>query len=452
MSVDSSTNRPKRVYRGTLKKTHELEKLFKILDARTLRGKGFEGNDKLPYTQRKYNTYGMFAEIKEAIGGDRKTILSRIADHPYGSKAIERRGTSSAKELAWSQTACYQAIKQHPECWDGKKGEFTEKGKKYEADLKRIWEMEYSTPYARLSKGTDPLDMDLNQWLMFWGNPAKSVGTAHLKFTDPMTGRVRYSAAVSFRFAMRRSHASDIQQLIITEDGRFNTEMLKRPKGLHKEEFQNEEQIKALPEFLQNIEILMLDYMGIMFGGRFDALKELTPADVKREFHQIHFYEGKVDLDVDKPIFEPETSFIWRYITDKRLAKNQKLFPRSLTDYNRQLTAAGIAMGQKYPALRLLNDKNQEWNLTTHRGFKHTCISNMALHGVRRDVISDYVGTDEATIKEFYQGGAEENIKHEIGGEAVKQKEPTWRAFVIAFTKVFEARYNQLIAQERMRA
>jgi hypothetical protein len=73
----------------------------------------------------------------------------------------------------------------------------------------------------------------------------------------------------------------------------------------------------------------------------------------------------------------------------------------------------------------------------------------MSLHGVRRDVISDYVGTDEATLIEFYQGGTEVNIDIEIGGLDRKTKEATWRAFVKEVTKIFEKRLDELIALGR---
>lgn len=436
----SNSNSPKRVYRGVLSKTHELEKLFKILDEYTIKG-----DESKPYTERRYKKYGMYEYIKEQLGGDRKTVLNRINDHPLGLKIIERRGSSSKKDQKWIETECYQAIKEYPECWEVDKngrGKLTQKGKNYERSLKLAFE---------LTK-TDPLDMDLNQWLLCWGNPSKARNAAPKMFTDPMTQRLRYDAAIHFRFAMTNSNAPDISALITKKDRRFDVKDLKRPKGLHKEEFQSEEQIKTLPEFLQNTEILMLDYMGVLFGGRFDALKELKPADVKREFGVINFYEGKVDRDVPKDIFEPEVSFIWRYITDKKLAINEKLFPRSISHYNAQLTKAGQELGKKYPHLKFINDKGEEWNLTTHKCFKHTCVSQMTLHGVRRDVVSDYIGTDEATLKEFYQGGGSANIKHEIGGIAIKQQEPTWRAFVIALTKIFEQRYNELIKAHRVDA
>lgn len=435
-SEESVSNRPKRILRGKLSRTHELQKFFEILDEWT--AKGYKG---LPYNQRKY-LQGWQQAVNQAFGKvDPKTIWSRITDFPNGvtESSKIKRGESSNKIEQWERTACFNAIKQHSDSFDAKKGELTRKGKKYENHLKKVW---------AITK-IDPLDMNLDDWLVFWGNPSKSVGTAPPRFTDPMTGRVSFAAAVSFRFAMQKSHAADIQQLIITKDGRFSTDNLKRPKGLHKEEFQSEEQIKTIPEFLQTTELLMMDYMGIIFGGRFDALKDITPADVKREFHQIHFFEGKVKQSVDKPIYEPETAFIWRYITDKRLAKNQKLFTCQLTYYNVALTAAGAAMARKYPALEFRNDKDEVWFLTTHRGFKHTCVSQMALHGVRRDVISDYVGTDEATLKDFYQGGSSVNVDVEIGGLKRQQSEPTWRAFIFAITKVFEARYNQLVAHEQ---
>jgi len=412
----------------TAKKDKDKNKLYTVFDAKT----NPDGRDYL---------YGFKQKAMEKFNvKSQQTITARINQFPKGitEQSKHHKGVQSVVYEKWSQTGCFEAIKQHPECWDAKKGEFTQKGKKYEAHLKEV--------FAITKK--DPLDLNLQEWLVFWGNPSKSQNTAHPKFIDGMTLRVSYASCVSFRFAMQRSHASDIRELITAKDGRFTTDNLKRPTGLHKEEFQNEDQIKALPEFFNSTEVLMADYCGILFGGRFDALKDLTPADVKREFHVIHFYEGKVDRNVDKPIYEPETGFIWEYITYKKLAKNEKLFPHGITWYNAQLTKAGQEMAIKYPELKFLNDKNEEWTLTTHRGFKHTCVSQMALHGVRRDVISDYVGTDEATLKDFYQGGASANIDHEIGGQAVKTKDPTWRAFVYSVTEVFRKRFLALASQK----
>jgi hypothetical protein len=427
----SSGNEASRIYRGSLKTKPELIEFFKTLESLTAKGM-----EKTPYNTPNRYVYGAIDKVMTKFKATRPTVLSRIKDYPNGITESSKPKRADGTFEQWAQTDCFNAIKQHPDAFDARKKEFTKKGKKYEAHLKKVFELTKK----------DPLDLGLEEWLVFWGNPAKSQGTAHPAFTDGMTMRVSYSAAVSFRFAMRRSHAVDIQQLIITEDGRFNTETLKRPKGLHKDEFQSEDQIKALPAFIPDIETLMLNYMGILFGGRFDALKDITPADVKREFHLIHFFEGKVNRDVDKPIFEPETSFIWRYITDRRLTKAQKLFPHNITYYNAILTSAGKAMGKQYPELAFINDKDEEWTLTTHRGFKHTCVTQMQLHGVRRDVISDYVGTDEATLKDFYQGGADVNIMHEIGGLKTKIAEPTWREFVYAITAFFEKRYNELLA------
>jgi hypothetical protein len=343
LSITSSVeNRPQRVYRGKLVKTHELERFFKILDQWT--EKGYENH---PYDKRKYK-YGWQGAIKKAFAGvDPKTIWIRIKDYPNGVNQASKvkRGESSAKYQKWIETACYQAIKGYNECWDARKSEFTQKGKKYEADLKRVFE---------ISK-TDPLDLDFAGWLVFWGNPPKSIGTCHEKFRDGMTGRVRFASAVSFRLAMLKSHIPQIRDLIVTKDGNFTTDKLKRPKGLHKDEFQSENQIKALPAHINSSEVLVLDYSGVIFGGRFDALKDLAPIDIKPQIGKIHFYEGKVDYDVDKQLDEDETRLLLKNIAYKKLGLKEKLLPQHLSTYNRLLTDAGVAMGQANPDNKLID-------------------------------------------------------------------------------------------------
>ncbi|MGA2386667.1 MAG: hypothetical protein ABSG33_09055 [Candidatus Bathyarchaeia archaeon] len=64
------------------------------------------------------------------------------------------------------------------------------------------------------------------------------------------------------------------------------------------------------------------------------------------------------------------------------------------------------------------------------------------------DTISDYIGTDPNTLKEFYRGGSAENIKGEIGGVEVKKQAATWRLFVVELTKRYAARYEQLTGRK----
>lgn len=438
ISAHSTSNKPLKLFRGNLKRSHDLVELFKMLDKYTV-----PQDRNLPYTKRRY-VQGTKKLLAEHFNVDVKTIFDpkkgRIADNPNGLTDASKikRGVSSDKLEKWEAGATFEAIKNHTECWDYELNELTRKGKTYNTPLFRTWEI---TKY-------DPLDYDLATWEQFWGK-AKAKGTGHPLFRDGETGRVSYANAVAFRFAMARSHAPDVKDLISSKDARFTTDDLKRDKGKHKEEYQSEAQIVTLPEFIENIDTLMLDYCGILFGGRFSALKNLSPADISRETRIITLYESKIDTDVEKAVFEPELGFIYRYVMDFMKTKTQKLFPRSITKYNEELTNAGKAMGIKYPNLMLLDKKGEEWSLTTHRGFKHTCITQMSLHGVRSDTISDYVHTDPNTIREFYRGGSKENIDAEIGGIEIKKSAPTWRAFVIHMTKAFEKRYNELVEAQR---
>jgi hypothetical protein len=341
-----------------------------------------------------------------------------------------QKGAERVTYEKWEQTPTHKAIiEKIPETWDVEKQRLTSKGRMYDNPLYRAW----------LITKTDPFDMTLDQWLLLWGTQPKTPNSVHPEFKNTETHLIGYAYAIAFRWAMLNSRNPDVKNLIITKDTRFDTKKLKMEKGKHKEEYLNEDQSLMLPRGIHSLDTLMLSYYGILFGGRFEALNALTPSKLKRDIHKLIVYESKTGQEVEKPIYEPETTFMWQYIVDCKIPIDSPLFGRSLSTYNIELKeAAKEAFGDTPFEI--------DWELTTHRAFKHSCVTQMSLHGVRMDTISTYVGTDADTLNDFYRGGSEEQIDEEIGGIPKERRAPTWRAFVIKLTEAYRTRYKELLA------
>jgi hypothetical protein len=290
--------------------------------------------------------------------------------------------------------------------------------------------------YKAMGAKTDLLEASLEQWLLVWGKDPKSPNMCHPSVRDPETGLISYGYTTGLRWIMKRSHDPQVKNLIIINDARFNTTKLKRTAGAHKQSYLSEEQCFLFPQALPKVDTVMVTYFGMLLGGRSIALLDLTPKSIDFNAHTIDVWESKVQKTVPKPIFEPETSFIRQYIMDMKIELNQPIFKRTRDQYNAELSATTrFFSNTPFPL---------HWKPTTHTAFKHTCVTQMSLHGVRMDTISDYIGTDPNTLKQFYRGGSEVNVKREIGGLDVAQEAPTWRAYVIKLTHAFAKRYTEL--------
>ncbi len=282
----------------------------------------------------------------------------------------------------------------------------------------------------------DPLEASETDWLQVWGKDPKAPNQCSPLVKDAQTGLIAYGHTTGIRWAMRNSKDPHVRDLIISEDERFNTKGVKREKGQNKKKYFTEEQCFILPQALNKVDTLMLSYFGDLFGGRFSALNDLAPEKIDYDAHKLIVFERKVQHEVEKPIYEPETSFIRQYIMDMGIKEKEPLFGRSIAEYNTELKATKAFFAKTAFPL--------SWTPTTHTAFKHTCVTQMSLHGVRMDTISDYIGTDPNTLQEFYRGGSEENVNSEIGGIEKKHQAPTWRAFVIKLTNAYAKRYEEL--------
>lgn len=106
------------------------------------------------------------------------------------------------------------------------------------------------------------------------------------------------------------------------------------------------------------------------------------------------------------------------------------LFPMSLADYNDRFTKAG-------------EEAEIELGIpTTSYIFKHTCVTQMCLHDVPIDVVSEYTRVEPKTLIDFYRGGGEQRVNEHI--LCIVEKPINWLEWWKQIHPYFVARYNYL--------
>lgn len=389
----------------------QLETLFKILRFDKRSGK---------WKRKK--------QASDKLGLSRPTIDKILKMYPEGLPQKPKKTTPKYFE-DWKQTDCAKKINEVA----------------YSADIKGLTSLGENTSYTlreawKTRNKKDPLTFDLEDYLFFWGT---STQAPHPPFTDPMTNKISFNKAVALRFAMRYGKARDL-----LEDPRFTTKGLKRdPQKKHF--YLEDAEIISVATALPTPDALMLDYCGTLMGGRFSSFGGtdnrkslgLKVGDIHRQALFLTLKEVKVGETVEKDLFDFTLDLIWQYVIDYGIADNNpelakrtggagKLFSWDLEVYNR-------IFGETSRAVGLPENKT----MTSHM-LKHTCITQMGLHGIDIDVISDYVGTDADTIMKYYRGGGREKIRSQILD--LPRKQETWKQFVQRIHPYFEARYRQL--------
>jgi len=442
------------VFRGALRDKSELIALFKALDEHTQ-----EKYRNLPYFDLKSplygaktrykgyrpTVYGTYNVLSKKFGVSRNKIYDRMQTFPNGvdqSSKPSQAGARSVTYEKWELTPTHKLIMESIGADKNSVKAKIRDPTRYKETYKKQGKYDHTCYLAWKAMGakTDLLEASLEQWLIVWGKNPKAPNQCHVSLKDPQTGLISYSHTSPLRWCMKYSNDPQVKNLIVIGDERFNTKSLKRDAGQHKKSYFTEEQCFLLPQAIDQVDTLVLAYCGMLFGGRFSALSDLTPDRIDYNAHKISFFESKIQKTIEKPIYEPETSFIRQYIIYMQIGLKQPLFKRSIRDYNEELRAT-VAFFSK-------TDFPLNWTPTTHTAFKHTCVTQMSLHGVRMDTISDYIGTDPNTLKDYYRGGSEVNVNVEIGGMVMKQQAPTWAQFRIDLTKVFAKRYEELTGRK----
>jgi len=286
----------KTVFRGALVDKADLIALFKFLDEHTDKKyinqpyfdpKSSVYGKKTQYKGYRPVRYGTYAEAEKTFTYkgkpvSRNTIYSRIQTYPNGvheGSKPQQAGARPAYYNLWEQTPTYKLImekigvdknsvkaaRRNPEKY---KETFKKRGKYLNAGL---------LAWRALGAKKDVLDFDENDWLVIWGKDPKVAGLCHPLLQDKQTGLIQYGHSTPLRWFMKHSRDPIVVNFIVTEDKRFDTTDLKREAGQHLDKFFTEEQIFLLPQAISKPDTLILTYFGILFGGRFSALSDITP-------------------------------------------------------------------------------------------------------------------------------------------------------------------------------
>jgi hypothetical protein len=439
------------VFRGALKDRSKLEQFFKALDEHTdkkyLNLPYFDPKNEIYGTKTKYKGYrpvhyGTYKLIAKQFNVSPHTLFSRIQSFPNGVKETQNTGVKSVTYEKWEQTPSYKLIRDEIGADPNSVKAASRDPSRYKVKYTKYLKYNNACYLAWKAMGakTDLLDASLEQWKLVWGKDSKSPNMCSPLLRDKVTSLLSYNYASPLRWIMKRSKDPIVKNLIIINDSQFNTSKLKRDTGQHMASYFSEEQCFLLPSAINQLDTLMMTFCGLLFGGRSSALLDLQVEKIVYDSHQIILFESKIQKFVAKDIFEPETSLIKQYVIDCGFTGKDYLFNRTPKQYNAELSATVDFFAK--------TDFPLSWSPTTHTAFKHTCVTQMSLHGVRMDTISDYIGTDPRTLKDFYRGGSAENIRSEIGGIEIKQKAATWRTFVIRLTTEFAKRYEELTGRK----
>jgi hypothetical protein len=358
--------------------------------------------------------YKRKALAAEKMGLSRTTIDKYLTQYSVMPEKPKKTVPQYFKE--WTETDCARVVRNL--YYDVKLRDLNKTGKRVYSILREAWK-------ARGRK--DPLTFDVKDFLFFFGSPENP---PYADFVDPETGKVEYNTAVALRVAMRQSKDPDIRGLIAAKDPRF--EPVKREIGKRRHWYLNKDQIIRWTGSLNEPDTLIFTYIGILTGSRSNAIRKLKATDIHRAANTITVFEEKIAKRkgglVDKKIFDFSMDFIMQYVMDFDI--KGALFPSSLSAYNDRLTKAG---------------KEAELELgipTTSYILKHTCVTQMLLHDVPIDVVSEYTRVEPKTLIDFYRGGGEQRVNEHI--LCIAEKPINWLEWFKQIHPYFVERYKRI--------
>lgn len=270
----------------------------------------------------------------------------------------------------------------------------------------------------------DPVSWDIEDFRKIWKAE---------QFRDSMTGKIRYNNACIFRKWMKAIGKSELCNL-----EEFETKGLKRPKGMKKQWYLEDDEIKRLIENIDRADLLVSFVIALLSGGRISSIvktqkeKGIRPMDVDEQNCGILMFEPKVN-DYVLRLFHPKAiELIKRYVNDYGIKPNESLFPcdsMMRKHFERVALKAGISK---------ITDVWGSWHIT-----KHTFVTQGVYHGLSIEVVSEQAGTDPKTLLDFYAGMKEKKLRTELLGEkTVIEPFHMWSMRVIIEPAI--KRYNEL--------
>lgn len=249
----------------------------------------------------------------------------------------------------------------------------------------------------------DPVHWDANDFRLLWKEP---------KFRDPTTRRIRFEYATSLRKWMRVMGKAGLCTL-----EEFTTKGLKRPKGVRKQWFLEDDEITRLIETIDRRDLLVAFIVSLLSGGRASSVMEssrshskgIRPMDIDNKNAGILMYESKRQEYVPR-LFHPKViNLLKRFIDETHVKANEPCF---LEYSSMRVLLKEAAVKAK---ISKIVDLKGTWHVT-----KHTFVSQGAYHGLSLEVLSEQTGTDANTLNEYYAGIKEKKMRLELLGEKVE--------------------------------
>lgn len=350
------------------------------------------------------------AEASRKLGLSRPTIDKWLAQYPQGMPEKPKK-TEPAYFQQFEETRCAKEIRSR--YYDTALKHISSTGERIFRIAREAWK-------ARNSK--DPLTFDLQDFLFFFGTVNQA---PYPPFVDPQTNKIEFNHAVALRIVMKLGRARDL-----VDDLRFTTKGLKREAGRKRYWYLEQDEIILAVNHINEPDTLLFFYLGILLGGRGNAVRNMLVANIHRQAQSLTIRETKIGKTVEKDLFDFSLEFLWQYVIDFDL-KDRVFHHVDLETLNERLSLASVEAGLP-PQKRI----------TSHM-LKHTTVTQMGLHGVDIDVISDYVETDPQTLMDFYRGGGREKIRAQILD--LPRTQETWKQFVQKIHPYFVARYKAIL-------
>lgn len=246
----------------------------------------------------------------------------------------------------------------------------------------------------------DPVSWDIDDFQKVWRDE---------KFKDSRTEKVRFTVAIALRKWMRALGKGDLCNL-----EEFGTKALKRPKGMRKQWFLEDEEITRLIEATERNDLLVAFVLSLLSGGRASSTmrtggsKGIRPIDVDDRNNGILMFEPKRQEYVLRLFHSKVIDLLKRYVNDSHIKPNQSCF------FGYTTMRALLKETARKAQVSKIVDMRGSWHIT-----KHTFVSQGAYHGLSLEVISEQTGTDANTLMEFYAGIKEKKMRLELLGEKV---------------------------------
>jgi len=370
-------------------------------------------------------------------------MVKQITIHEFvtqnGYELIEKFGKKKTSELVkMSRTTIDAILKEHPTKpdktlpkyvfqWEETAGNqmFIDK---YQGRIRcfRRYVFQGMKAWLLLDK-KDPVSWDIEDFRKLWKAE---------KFKDSMTGKIAFLNAVIFRKWMRAIGKTELCDL-----EEFETKDLKRPKGMKKQWYLEDNEIKRLIEAIDRPTLLVSFIVGLLSGGRVssivksDKAKGIRPMDIDEQNCGILMFEPKTKEYVLRLFHAKAIELVKRYVMTYGIKPNESLFPDDST-MRLYLKRASLKAG-----VSKIADMQGAWHIT-----KHTFVTQGVYHGLSIEVVSEQSGTDPKTLLDFYAGMKEKKLRAELLGEKV-EIEPfhLWSLRVIIEPAI--KRYERLVVK-----